>query len=102
MTDEKNMDENKKPYGLYQSAFYRITVSGHLQAETSLWFDSMTITNEYDQSGHPLTIITGEIIDQAMLFSLLTKIRNLGLPLITVEKLSGGEKKEKFRGVSNH
>ncbi len=82
------MDENKKTFGHYQPAFYRIIVSGHLKAETSMWFDCMTITNECHQDGHPITIITGEIVDQAMLFSLLTKIRNLGLPLLTVEQVS--------------
>ncbi len=88
---EKNMDKNKKSFGLYQPAFYRITVSSHLQTETSMWFEGMTIVNEYDRDGHPFTIISGEIIDQAMLFGLLTKIRNLGLPLLAVKQVAAHE-----------
>ncbi len=85
------MDENKKSFGLYQPTFYRITVSGHLQVDTSMWFEGMTIVNEYDRDGRPHTIISGEIIDQAMLFGLLTKIRNLGLPLLAVKQISANE-----------
>lgn len=61
--------------------FYYITVDGHLSAQWMSWFDGMTITNE--ANGH--AILAGRIEDQAALFGLLVKIRDLGLPLVAVQ-----------------
>lgn len=62
---------------------YRITVWGHLDAHWSGWLEDMEIAPQ--PSG--LTEITGSFVDQAALFGLLLKIRDLGLPLHSVRCL---------------
>ncbi len=67
---------------------YEITVKGHLPQDWEDWFDGMKI------QAHPQrneTILKGPIVDQAELFGLLIKIRDLGLILIDVRNLSSTE-----------
>jgi hypothetical protein len=63
-------------------ADYQITVKGRLGTEWSDWFAGMTI--EYEGN---VTILTGRQIDQSALHGLLVRIRDLGLPLISVERI---------------
>ena len=62
------------------SAPFQIRVRGHLSVEWSEWFDRMTIVHEADG----VTALTGILADQAALYGVLIRIRNLGLPLISV------------------
>ena len=59
---------------------YEICVKGHLETRWAAWFDGMTI--ERDPNGQ--TRLTGPVVDQAALHSLLRKVRDLGLPLVSV------------------
>ena len=61
-------------------AFYRIRVRGHLDTAWSEWFGGMTLTHEPNDE----TMIAGPVRDQAALFGLLMKVRDLGLTLISV------------------
>jgi hypothetical protein len=63
-----------------QSATYQIRVKGHLGYQWSDWFEGLTIT--LDDSGD--TLLTGAVADQPALYGLLRKVRDLGLPLISV------------------
>jgi hypothetical protein len=84
MTDGREFDRQ----GIYQ-----IRVKGNLDSTWSFWFDGFTLTLE--ENG--VTVLTGVVIDQAALHSLLGKILNLGLPLLSVERvehLEGDEKNE--------
>ena len=63
-----------------RSTVYRILVKGHLNQQWSAWFDGLTITQHPDGN----TLITGPVIDQAALFRLLKKVRDLGLDLLAV------------------
>ena len=65
------------------SVRYQITVESVLDARWSAWFDGLTVTS--DARGR--TTIAGPITDQAALHGLLAKIRDLGLPLIAVDRL---------------
>jgi hypothetical protein len=60
--------------------FYQITVKGHLDNRWADWFEGVTITLE--DNGE--TLLTGPVIDQAALHGLLRKVRDLGLPLVSV------------------
>jgi hypothetical protein len=62
---------------------YTIRVKGHLDQSWSTWFDGMTITNE--ENGD--TVISGPLVDQAALHSLLVKVLNLNLTLISVLRI---------------
>ena len=59
---------------------YQIRVKGHLGRQWADWFGGMTVTPE--DNGE--TLLTGPVIDQAALHGLLKKVRDLGLPLISV------------------
>ena len=59
---------------------YQIRVRGHINAEWSEWFDRMTIVHEADG----ITVLAGALVDQAALYGVLIRLRNLGLPLVSV------------------
>jgi hypothetical protein len=62
---------------------YRITVKGVLDAKWSDWFAGMEVT---PQPGNT-TVLTGSVPDQAALHGLLDRIRDMGLPLLSVERV---------------
>ena len=65
------------------SGRYVIRVKGHLEPRWAVWFDGMTLTNESDGT----TSIHGPVIDQAALHGVLHRLRDTGLPLISVRQL---------------
>ena len=65
---------------------YQIRLKGHLDREWTDWFAGLTITLEDDGN----TLLTGPVIDQAALHGLLKKVRDLGLPLVSVSPLEPG------------
>lgn len=62
---------------------YRIRVKGHLDRSWSQWFEGLTITHE--PGGE--TVMAGPVRDQAALFGVLMKIRDLGLNLVSVNRV---------------
>jgi len=66
---------------------YTIKVRSHLDDKKSYWFEGMTITTDYDEEGRPITIFTGHLDDQAALHGVLAKIRDMNLPLISVNRI---------------
>ena len=63
-----------------QPLIYQIRIEGHLDQQWEDWFEGLTITLEEDGD----TLLTGPVIDQAALHGLLKKVRDLGLPLLSV------------------
>ena len=61
---------------------HEIRVAGHLSPEWVDWFEGMTITLENEE-----TRLTGPVADQAALFGLLKKVRDLGLSLLAVNQV---------------
>jgi hypothetical protein len=59
---------------------YEIRLKGRLEARWAAWFDGLTVTHDSDGT----TVIGGPVADQAALYGLLQKTRDLGLPLISV------------------
>ncbi len=59
---------------------YEIRIKGHLNDRWIDWFEGMTLTREDNGD----TLVTGPVIDQAALHGLLKKVRDLGMPLISV------------------
>lgn len=66
---------------------YQIKVQGWLNENWADWFDKMVFQHETATDGTRITVITGEVPDQARLFGLLTVIRDLNLPLISVIRI---------------
>jgi hypothetical protein len=60
---------------------YQIRLKGHLGREWTDWFGDLSITLE----GNGDTVLTGPVIDQAALYGLLKRVRDLGLPLLSVQ-----------------
>jgi hypothetical protein len=69
---------------------YHIRVKGHLSPQWSDWFDGFTISNCKDGEA----LLCGIILDQAALYGLLNKISNLGLPLLSVNRVQREEASE--------
>lgn len=63
-----------------ETLVYEIRVKGHLNDQWHSWFDGMTIELEADGTSR----LYGSVVDQAALHGLLRKVRDLGLPLISV------------------
>jgi hypothetical protein len=61
---------------------YEIRLKGHLEFRWADWFDGLTLTRESDGT----TVLSGSVVDQAALHGLLGKVRDLGLPLIAVNR----------------
>lgn len=73
-----------------RQAIYQIVVKGHLDAEWSEWFDGLTIT--LVETGE--TILAGPLADQTALHGVLIKIRDLGLPLLSLTCVQMNAKRE--------
>ena len=65
-------------------AFYEIRLKGHLDSQWAMWFEGLTIT--LDKNGD--TLLSGSVADQAALHGLLRKVRDLGMPLVSVNQAS--------------
>ena len=73
----KNQDPKKHPE---QPTVYQIRIEGQLSSDCSDWLEGLTITLEDNGD----TLFTGPVVDQAALFGLLKKVRDLGIPLVSV------------------
>ena len=69
-----------------EPARYEIRVAGVLDSRWTAWFDGLRISVEGDE-----TVIRGLVADQAAVHGLLTKVRDLGLCLISVRRLDTGQ-----------
>ena len=69
-----------------QPPVYEIRIKGHLGSQWRDWFEGLTIMLEEDGD----TLLTGPVIDQAALYGLLKKVRDLGMPLVSVSPVEPG------------
>jgi hypothetical protein len=62
---------------------YEIRLKGHLESRWAAWFDGLTLRHDSDGT----TVIEGPVADQAALHGLLQKVRDVGVPLISVARV---------------
>jgi hypothetical protein len=82
MTDQWTPTPDRPEAGRYE-----IRLAGHLDAHWAAWFDGMTVRHESDG----ITVISGPIADQAALHGVLHRVRDLGLPLVSVTRMEPEE-----------
>jgi len=81
MSDKQTFNEK---YHQYQC--YEIRLKGHLDNRWIDWFEGLSITLEEDGD----TLLSGPVVDQSALHGLLKKVRDLGMPLVSVSSLETG------------
>jgi len=68
---------------------YEIRLTGRLDARWAAWFDGLTVSRDPDGT----TVISGSIADQAALHGVLQRVRDLGLPLVSVTRIDASHGK---------
>lgn len=81
MPTEHRRDQNTDQFTVYQ-----IRLKGQLGHEWVAWFEGLTIS--LDEDGN--TLLTGTVVDQAALYGILKKVRDLGMPLLSVNPTRTG------------
>lgn len=80
MADQNETNKPGQETNVSQSKVYQIRIKGHLRIQWTEWFEGLTIAIEEDGN----TLLTGSMIDQASLHGILKKVRDLGMPLLSV------------------
>jgi len=75
MTDQQDPERDPD-----QPTVFQIRIQGHLSQQWQDWFEGLSITREEDGN----TLLTGPVVDQSALHGILKKIRNLGMPLLSL------------------
>jgi hypothetical protein len=66
---------------------YEIRLTGRLDAHWGAWFDGLTVSHESDGT----TVISGPIADQSALHGVLQRVRDLGMPLVSVTRVDADQ-----------
>jgi hypothetical protein len=69
------------------AGWYEIRLKGHLDSRWAAWFDGLSLTHDSDGT----TGISGPVLDQAALHGLLQKVRDVGIPLVSVAQIDPDE-----------
>ena len=71
----------------HETGRYEIRLKGHLDARWTAWFDGLTLTRQSDGT----TVLAGPVADQSALHGLLQRVRDTGLPLVSVIRVEPGQ-----------
>lgn len=74
---------DSKSWGFAMADTYRIRVRGHLNDRWTEWFEGLVIHLQEDGT----TVLVGPVVDQAALHGVIIRIRDLGLPLLSVSRV---------------
>jgi hypothetical protein len=84
--DRHMLNERHAKNDLDATMVYQIRVRGQLGPQWADWFEGLAITPEGDGD----TLLTGPVVDQAALYGLLKRVRDLGIPLVSVNCVEPG------------
>ena len=76
-------NEQQPERGLDQSKVFEIRIQGHLSLQRMDWFEGLIITLEEDGN----TLLSGPVVDQSALHGILKRIRDLGMPLLSINSM---------------
>jgi hypothetical protein len=76
-------------------SIYEIRVRGHLDQRWSTWFEGLVIS--YDEDG--TTLLRGNLVDEAALHGVLMKVRDLAVPLLSVNRVSSPTGEQEHQGT---
>jgi hypothetical protein len=79
-------EEQKSKPNANQRMVYEFRIKGHLRQQRMGWFEGLTVTFEEDGN----TLLSGPVVDQSALHGILKKIRDLGMPLLSVNSIEPG------------
>jgi hypothetical protein len=86
--DIRQMEQTYAEWTLYKmEKRYQFRLKGHLDKSWKEWLSDMSIEQQPDGT----TLITGQIADQAALFGLLSQLRDLGMPLLSINTMSSDQ-----------
>ena len=74
-------------------SLYEIRVQGHLDQQWSSWLEGLAINHEEDDT----SLLGGELVDEAALHGVLMKIRDLTIPLLSVNRVSAPTRKQEHQ-----
>jgi hypothetical protein len=77
---------NNHPVAQDEPGLYEIRLQGRLDERWAMWFADMTMTTGRDADGSTVTVLRGLLVDQAALHGLLARLRDVGMPLISVTR----------------
>lgn len=79
--------EQKSAGGPAEPKVFAIRIQGHLSQQRMDWFDGLSITLEEDGN----TLLRGTVVDQSALHGILKRIRDLGMPLLSVNSIDSDD-----------
>jgi len=83
---------------MHTPTFYEIRVQGHVGGSWSSWFEGLSLHHE--ENGE--TVLRGAVVDQAALHGILMRIRDLGLPLVSVNRVKSDRACGETIGTQTH
>jgi hypothetical protein len=69
---------------------YTFQIAGHLDRRWEAAFDGFTFTHTVAPNQHPVTLLTGPLADQSALYGLISRLRDIGVTLISVQPVESG------------
>lgn len=86
MVGQSTSNKYNRKHDADQPLVYQIRIKGHLDPQWGEWFEGLTITLEEDGNA----LLTGKVVDQAELHGILKIVRDLGMPLLSVNIIGPG------------
>lgn len=75
----------------HERSTYEICVEGHLDEGWVSWLEGLKVAHGFSQDGAPFTKLSGSVADQAALHGVLIKLRDIGIPILSINRIESEE-----------